>query len=55
MVDSRKDAKAQRGPQITQITQMKQGRTVGVHPRSSAADSKVVVAMIGAGNFVKKT
>jgi len=52
---SRKDAKALRNPQITQITQMKEERTVCVHPRASAVDSKVVAAMIGAGNFAKMT
>ena len=48
---SRKDAKTQRKEEYLQISK----KTIRVHPRSSAVDSKAVVAMIGAGNFAKMT
>ena len=48
---SRKDAEAQRKEEYLQIS----NKTIRVHPRSSTADSKAVVAMIGAGNFAKMT
>ncbi|MDZ7696585.1 MAG: bi-domain-containing oxidoreductase [Deltaproteobacteria bacterium] len=49
---SRKDAKTQRDPQVKQT---REERTICVHRRASAANSKVVAAMIGAGNFAKMT